>query len=120
MDTTALTLGTQNLNLYLADTPRDWRQGLAGADLDGVDGMLFRFSSDVHLAFHMDGVDRPILIAFFTSNGDFVDLTYLGLDAQSYRPDRPYRYALELVGEHAHEPGAFSLLPALVAGIVPP
>lgn len=117
---TTLTVGNNVLNLYLADTTSQWEQGLAGHDLTDVDGMLFVFGIDVDIAFHMKGMDIPLLIAFYTSNGELVDLTYLGPDAGPYRPRRPYRYALELAGHHATEDGALALLPALVAGITPP
>lgn len=119
MDTTTISVGDQSLRAYLATTPRQWRQGLLGQDLADVDGMLFAFGSDVHLAFGMAGMSVPILIAFFAADGTFVDLTWLAINAESYRPDRPYRYALELVGHHATTAGAVALLPALAAGITP-
>lgn len=115
-----LTFGGQDLNLYLADTPRAWRQGLADHELDGIDGMFFQFPADVHHAFHMEGVPTPLLIAFFTHDGDFADVAWLNPDSPPYTPPQPYRYVLELVGDHATEDGAMALLPTLVAGIDPP
>jgi uncharacterized membrane protein (UPF0127 family) len=120
MRTTPLRCGSHDLQVYRADTPVDWRQGLAGRDLTETDGMLFTFESDVHLAFHMGGVPIPILIAFFAGDGTLVDVTWMGINAQPYRPNRPYRYALELVGHHATEAGTFALLPALMDGIALP
>lgn len=113
-------IGDRPLQAYVATTPREWRQGLGGRDLAGVDGMLFEFGSDVHLSFGMSGMSVPILIAFFAEDGAFMGLTWLAPDAQPYRPDRPYRYALELVGHHATADGAIALLPELFAGIAPP
>jgi len=114
-----LTLGAQDLNLYLADSPPDWSQGLVGRDLDGVDGMCFAFEREVRHAFHMDGMTTPILIAFFDDSGGYVDATWLDLDAGPYHAVAPYRYVLELIGDHA-DIGVFALLPALLAGITPP
>jgi uncharacterized membrane protein (UPF0127 family) len=120
MDTTTISVGDRPLRAYVATTPREWRQGLSGRDLADVDGMLFRFGSDVHLAFAMSGMSVPILIAFFAADGAFISVTWLAVDARPYRPDQPYRYALELVGYHATTDGALALLPALCAGITLP
>lgn len=119
-DTVQVALGAHELKLYLADTPRDWTRGLIDRDLDSVDGMCFAFGHEVRLAFHMDGMTVPILIAFFDRDGAFVDATWLDVGAEPYRPSRYYKYVLELVGEHASDIGVFALLPALTAGIAPP
>lgn len=107
----------RHLSVYTARTLREWRQGLVGRDLAVVDGMFFTFPSDVHLPFHMAGMRTPLLIAFFGSEGQFIDLTYMAVGARPVCPARPYRYVLELVGEHATHIGAFDLLEPLAAGI---
>lgn len=117
---TTLKAGDRNLKVYWADTPNDWRQGLSGRDLTGVDGMCFAFGRPVQVAFHMQGMTVPILIAFFDGDGGFVDATWLDTDAKAFHPLYPYVYALELVGDHASNAGVMALLPALTAGITVP
>jgi uncharacterized membrane protein (UPF0127 family) len=114
---TTIALGERHLKLYLARSPKEWRVGLSACDLSDVDGMFFTFPTDVHLAFHMGGCRQPVLIAFFTASGRLVDVNYMTVGSRPVLPDRPYRYALELIGEHATPAGAFDLLESLVGGI---
>lgn len=116
--TSTVTIGETPLQVYVAETSDDWRQGLVGRNLNAIDGMLFRFASDTQFSFQMAGMSTPVLVAFYAATGALVDLTYLGLQAQPYRPTGRYRYALELVGQHPA--GALDILPDLYAGLTVP
>jgi uncharacterized membrane protein (UPF0127 family) len=119
MRTIALPLGGQELQVYLATDPLQWGQGLVGQSLD-VDGMLFRFSSDVRWPFHMAGMATPILVAYFNAAGQLTEIAYLAVGAAPHTPAGSYRYALELIGDHATADGAIDLLPDLFAGLAVP
>ncbi len=116
MPVTNLTVGGgRNLKVYVADTPRQWQRGLIGFNLNDADGMLFRFSADVHLPFHMVGMHVPILIAFYTVDGVLVESPHqLWPGDAPYRPAASYRYALELVGDHTDEIPSTTLWDSLV------
>jgi uncharacterized membrane protein (UPF0127 family) len=119
LTTITLTVGDQKLTVYHATKVREWQQGLLGHNLRDVDGMLFTFSGDVRNQFHMRGMCIPVLLAFFDSAGNFIDLSFRPVGAEPYEPGQRYRYALELVGRHADVDGAVDLLPGLFAGIDP-
>lgn len=115
--TISLAVGDEKLTVYHATGVRDWRQGLLGRNLADVDGMLFSFGGEVRNAFHMRGMSVPILLAFFSSDGAFIDLSFRTAGAEPYQPSRSYRHALELVGRHATVDGAVAVLPGLFNGI---
>lgn len=117
MNRTIIELGGRHLTVFVARKPNDWRVGLQGRNMLGLDGMLFAFPHDVEFAFHPKGVKVPVLIAFFAGNGGFIDLNYLARGSGPCQPARSYRYALELVGRHATPRGAFDLVEPLAGGL---
>lgn len=89
--------------VLVADTSDERSQGLMGKDdLGGYDGMLFEFPSDTQGGFWMKDTLIPLSIAFFDSSGrvvDFFDMEPCPPETTtcpSYRPDSPYRRALEV------------------------
>ena len=89
--------------VLLADTGEERSQGLMGKeDLGGYDGMLFEFPSDTQGGFWMKDTLIPLSIAFFDASGrvvDFFDMEPCPPEEStcpSYRPDSPYRRALEV------------------------
>ncbi len=86
--------------MAVADAPEHWAQGLQGVALFGsVDGVWFVFPDDVEAPFWMRGASLPLDIAFVDAEGRVLATrTMPTCDAQpcpTYRPDRPYRSALE-------------------------
>jgi uncharacterized membrane protein (UPF0127 family) len=84
----------------VADGPDGWTRGLAGvASLGTLDGMLFAFPEDVRAPFWMRGATMPLDVAFFAEGGELLGAFTMPLCAAdpcpTYRPDAPYRYALE-------------------------
>jgi uncharacterized membrane protein (UPF0127 family) len=84
----------------VADAPDHWAQGLQGVELFGsVDGVWFVFPEDVDAAFWMRGARVPLDIAFLDADGRVLaSLTMPTCNADpcpTYRPERPYRSALE-------------------------
>ena len=68
-------------------------------DLGGLDGMLFIFEADSEGGFWMSNTLIQLDIAFFASDGIFVDkLTMVPCttdDCPRYHATGPYRYAIE-------------------------
>ena len=87
---------------FLAESAEEQGRGLMNVtDLEGRDGMLFRFAEDVTTGFFMKDTPMPLSIAWFDADGDFVSATNMApcLDRPScptYPPAGPYRYALEV------------------------
>jgi len=94
------------VRLVLADTPALRTAGLRGAaDLGPYAGMLFVEDGDSRGAFTMSGVDRPLAITWFASDGSRLDSARMApcpdrseADCPLYRSDRAYRLALETPG----------------------
>lgn len=86
----------------LADTRAQHRQGLKGVtDLQGYDGMLFRFDEDAFFPFTMEGTPMPLAVAFFDVAGHFVSKAVMepcpeGGQCPPHPAEAPYRYALEV------------------------
>ncbi len=87
----------------LAASAEQQSLGLMGrTDLSGYDGMLFRFTDDTQGAFYMKNTLVPLSIAWFDADGEFVDTADMPPCGDqpvcpTYGPDRPYRYALEVL-----------------------
>ena len=86
--------------LLLAEDEEGWTQGLQDVtSLGGVDGLLFVFPEDVRVPFWMRGATVPLDIAFFDSEGGWLATHSMATceadPCPVYRPDSPYRYALE-------------------------
>ena len=87
----------------LAATAEQQGKGLMGrTDLAGFDGMLFRFDDDTQSGFYMKDTLVPLSIAWFDAEGRFVgtaDMPPCGdlPVCPTFGPDKPYRYALEVL-----------------------
>lgn len=89
--------------VLVADTEAERSQGLMNRDdLGGYDGMLFEFPGDTQGGFWMKDTRIALSIAFFDESGRVVDLFDMEpcppeqSSCPSYRPDSPYRRALEV------------------------
>lgn len=89
--------------VLVADTPELRQQGLSGVpDLGGHTGMIFAFADDTSGSFWMGNTHVPLTIAFIDGNGVVVSVQDMepcpeaGPDCESYFPDAPYRWALEV------------------------
>ncbi len=87
-------------DVALADTTELRGQGLMGVtDLGDLDGMLFAWDEDVATGFWMKDTLIPLDIAFFTVDGELVDLLRMepcvSDPCEVYRPAGSYRYAIE-------------------------
>jgi len=106
----------EELIVAIADTPALRQQGLMFVeDLGDLDGMLFIFEQDGSSGFWMKNTLIPLDIAYFDSAGTFVDGFLMEPctteDCPSYRPNGPYRYALEMVaGDMPDNPTFLSLV----------
>jgi uncharacterized membrane protein (UPF0127 family) len=99
-DTTTISIDDRELVVAVADTSETRRRGLMGVtDLGGLDGMLFIFEADSEGGFWMSNTLIQLDIAFFASDGIFVDkLTMVPCttdDCPRYHATGPYRYAIE-------------------------
>lgn len=93
-------LGGEVWRVAVADDPGGWTRGLADvASLGTLDGLLFAFPEDVWAPFWMRGAAVPLDVAFFAADGEALGAFPMPLCAvdpcPTYRPDAPYRYALE-------------------------
>lgn len=94
--------GSHRSCVLTADTPAQHRRGLMGQDdLDGYDGMIFRFAVEEQQFFWMRNTSIPLSIAFFDAGGAFVssaDMEPCGdrPDCPNYYSKGPAKYALEV------------------------
>ena len=94
--------GAHRSCVLTADTPRQQQRGLMHQDdLDGYDGMIFRFPDERERSFWMRNTRIPLSIAFFDTAGRFVsakDMEPCGdsRDCPTYSSDGPARFALEV------------------------
>jgi uncharacterized membrane protein (UPF0127 family) len=97
-------IGDRCMRLVVADAEDERVAGLRGneADLGPYDGMLFVFQGPTQTGFTMSGVDQPLDIAFFDSNG--ARTSTLAMDpcpekatteCPVYRSTEPYLFAVE-------------------------
>jgi uncharacterized membrane protein (UPF0127 family) len=88
--------------VLVADNQATRQRGLMEVrDLGGYDGMLFVFPYDTQDAFWMRNTPQPLSIAYLDDDGGLVSTTDMAPCGDSdqcplYRPDGPYRYALEV------------------------
>lgn len=99
---TLLEVDGTELRVLVADTPDERRHGLMEVETlpDGV-GMVFVYAEDRHGGFHMANTFVPLSIAFVASDGTIQEILDMepcpsGEGCPSYRPDAPYRYAIEV------------------------
>ena len=91
--------------VWLADTADERARGLMGVtDLGGAAGMVFRFEAPVRGSFFMLGTPTPLSIAWFGTDGEYVESTDMEPCVEVpedgcplYGPDREYQLALEVV-----------------------
>jgi uncharacterized membrane protein (UPF0127 family) len=100
MEVRTVVLDGTRWRVAVADAPEHWAQGLRDVDVFGaVDGVWFAFPDDVEAPFWMRGARVPLDIAFYDRDGRrLATRTMPTCDAEpcpTYRPDRPYRSALE-------------------------
>lgn len=100
-DTAAIQIDDQQLAVAIADTPALRSQGLMGVtDLGGLDGMLFVFDKSIDGGFWMKDTLISLDIAFFDTDGLFVDTFTMrpctGNPCPVYRPSGAYRHAVEV------------------------
>lgn len=92
----------RSLCLHLADTPELRSQGLMRVtDLDGREGMLFRYDTPHDGRFWMRDTVLPLSIAFYAPDGSFVSTTDMepcppGTECPLYSAAGPYTAAIEV------------------------
>jgi uncharacterized membrane protein (UPF0127 family) len=92
----------RSMCLHLADTPELRRRGLMHVtDLDGREGMLFRYAEPHDGGFWMKDTVLPLSIAFFAADGSFVSATDMdpcppGTDCPLSSATGPYTAAIEV------------------------
>lgn len=101
-----LTASGEALELCLlhADVPEERARGLMEVtDLEGHDGMLFSFDTDVQSNFVMIDTVTPLTISWWAADGSFVSSTDMEPcteaddgDCARYPAAAPYRYAIEV------------------------
>ncbi len=109
---------TCTLCTWLADSAGERQRGLAGVtELDGVDGMVFRYERDTVTPFWMRGTRLPLDIAFYDATGRHVGGASMlpcpddvsDLECPRYGAGAPYRLAIEVPAGRA---GALGLVTA--------
>lgn len=87
----------------LAESPQQQADGLMRQpDLGGYDAMVFRFPGDTDARFYMANVLFPLTVAFYSSDGAFIDAQSMPIclsapeDCPTYGPPRLYRWAFEV------------------------
>jgi uncharacterized membrane protein (UPF0127 family) len=98
-----LVAGDRCARVVVADTRARRERGLRGADdLGAFAGMLFVQPHDSDVAFTMAGVNVPLDIAWYASDGSRIDVTHMppcpdhaASACPVYRSRRAYRFALE-------------------------
>lgn len=100
-DTAAIQIDDQQLAVAVADTRALRSQGLMGVtDLGGLDGMLFAFDESSDGGFWMKDTLISLDIAFFDTDGLFVDAFTMRPCTENpcpvYRPSGAYRHAVEV------------------------
>jgi uncharacterized membrane protein (UPF0127 family) len=106
-----VTVGGERLRVVIADEPAERQQGLRGRDsLGPYDAMLFVLPDDTTGEFVMGGVPVDLDIRWLDADGAVVGEARMaacpdGDDASCgrYRPDGPYRFALETIATAAPE-----------------
>lgn len=101
-----LTASGEAIELCLldADVPEERSRGLMGVtDLEGHDGMLFSFDTDVQSSFVMIDTVTPLTISWWAADGSFVSSTDMEPctepddgDCARYPAAGPYRHAIEV------------------------
>ncbi len=97
---TTVRVGGESWRVVLAQDATSWGRGLQGVTtLGAVDGLLFVFPEDVDAAFWMRGAVMPLDVAFFDADGEWLASFSMPVcradPCPVYRPERPFRYALE-------------------------
>ena len=96
----AVTVGSLELEVAVADSAEQRAQGLAGIeDLGTLDGLLFVFPAEVETTFTMRETLIPLHIAFISAAGRVIDVQSMTPctpgACQPYAAPSPYRWAIE-------------------------
>ncbi len=97
--TVPMTIGAQTYELEIANTESSRRMGLMRRDFMPADhGMIFSFSEEEILRFHMLNTRIPLDILFLDATGQVVSIHEMKpYDTRTdTRSDRPAKYAIEL------------------------
>lgn len=99
---TVLSVDGIDLPVLVADEPGERRHGLMEVEAlpPGI-GMLFVYEEDHEGGFWMKNTLVPLSIAFVAADGRIVEILEMepcpsGAECPSYRPETPYRYAVEV------------------------
>lgn len=105
----AIRLGDEELTVLVAESIVERANGLAGRDSIDADGMLFVRPFEDHGSFWMKDVRMPLLLAFYDAQGGLVAQKAMHPGDSAYRPSRPFKYVLELVGRSEVAPHHLNL-----------
>lgn len=100
-DETGVIVGSEALTAWVADEPSKRQQGLMGIEElpNGIEGMLFIYSSPSSRSFHMLDTLMPLDIWWFDAAGVLIGSTEmepcLSEPCTSYRSPGPVQWALE-------------------------
>lgn len=95
--------GSHRSCVLTADTPDQQQRGLMHQDdLDGYDGMIFRFPDEQERAFWMRNTRIPLSIAFYSAAGTYVSASDMepcgdSPDCPNYHSRGPAKFALEVI-----------------------
>ncbi|MFP4560676.1 MAG: DUF192 domain-containing protein [Thiohalorhabdus sp.] len=98
-DTVSATISGEQLEVEIAATPGDRKQGLMGRNRLGADrGMLFVWPEADHRAFWMKNTPLPLSIAFLDEKGRVLNIEQMAplREDVHYRSRRPAQLALEV------------------------
>lgn len=92
---------SRTIDVLIADTPEKRARGMVGRKFHGFDAMLFQWEKEGIAAFHMKGVDCPLMLIAYDGAGKQVAATSLMPD-EAYRPiSVPFMWAIEAPYEWA-------------------
>lgn len=107
-NTRTIELGSQIIQVEIADTPEEWELGLSYRDTLAEDhGMLFVFPNESRRVFWMRGCNFDIDLAYIESNGIISEIITMEkepldtpLDSLTTYPSQSttIKYALEMIG----------------------
>lgn len=104
-----LTIGTKEIQVFIAETPDAIIRGLSGLPLlDSNAGMFFVFDEQDYYAFWMPDMHFPIDIIWVGADWRIVDMkTFVAPETypEHFRPKLPARYTLEINAGKADEWG---------------
>ncbi len=107
-NTWTIEVGSQNVQVEIADTPQEWELGLSYRDTLADDhGMLFVFPNESRRVFWMKGCNFDIDLAYIESNGTISEIITMKKEPLNTPPEslKTYpsqstaiKYVLEMIG----------------------